>query len=227
MEEKTLNPKEAKLIEHLAFLSVKHSVYLSELYQALVSARRIGQSICGGLLVKYRGIVNRQAIFLLTKGTSVVGQFRVTEEFLLRKNISFESWLDTDKIRKQVAKENSVNDSTLIRDLRHGMKNVNVNAVVLEIQKPQLLHTQYGTIVSLTNVWIADETGKVKLCVWGERGSSLAVDNVVQIKAASVRVFRGERRLIVGRSGTFSMMQNSHAILETQPTTIAQNIVYA
>ncbi len=102
MEEKTLNHKEPSIIEHLAFLSVKYYVYLSELYQALVSARRIGKSICGDLTVDYRGNINDQAIFLITKANIVVVQFRVTEEFLFRKNISFESWLDTDKIRKQV-----------------------------------------------------------------------------------------------------------------------------
>ena len=39
-----LNYKEPIIIEHLAFLSVKQNVYLSELYRALVSARATGNS---------------------------------------------------------------------------------------------------------------------------------------------------------------------------------------
>src|SRR5450759_1632895 len=157
MEEKTLNHKEPIIIEHLAFLSVKYNVYLSELYRALVSARVIGKSICGDLTIKYRGIINDQAVFLITKINIVVVQFRVAEEFLLRKNISFENWLDTDKIRRQVTKQNLGFDLTLIQNLRRGMKKVNLKAEVLETKEPQLLHTQYGHRVMLTDVWIADE----------------------------------------------------------------------
>jgi replication factor A1 len=227
MEERTLNHKEPIIIEHLAFLSVKHSVCLSELYRALVSARGIGKSICGDLTVEYRGIINDHAVFLITKANKVVAQFPVAQEFLFRKNISFESWLDTDKIRKQVAKRNLAINSTLIHNLRHGMKKVNLKAEVLETQKPQLIHTQYGNSVMLTNAWISDETGKVKLCLWGEHAYSPVVGDIVQIKHASVRTFMGERQLSLGRIGTLSILQCNAARIEQQHRIISQNTVYA
>jgi len=49
------------------------------------------------------------------------------------------------------------------------MKKVDLRAEVLEIEKPQLIHTQYGKSVMLTNVWIGDETGKATLCLWVNR----------------------------------------------------------
>jgi hypothetical protein len=221
-----LNHKEPSIIEHLAFLSVKHHVYLSELYQALVSARETGKSACGDLTVKYRGIINDQPIFLITKGIIVVAQFRVAKEFLSRKNISFESWLDTDKIRKQVDRQNPAPESTLIQNLRHGMKKVSVRAEVLETQKPQLIHTQYGNNILLTNALIADETGKVKLCLWGEQANSLIVGDMVQITHASVKTFKGERQLSMGKSGTLSLLQSDAARIEQQTRIISQNTVY-
>ncbi len=227
MEEKTLNNKEPKIIEHLAFLSVKYSVYLSELYGALVSARGNGKSICGDLMVEYRGIINDQAVFLITKNNAVIVQFRVAEEFLFRKNISFENWLDTDKIHKQVAKQNGAHDLTLIQNLRHGMKKVNLQAEVLETQKPQLIHTQYGTSVMLTNAWITDETGKVKLALWGEQAHFPVVGDIVQIKHASVRTFKGEKQLNLGKFGTLNILQCNADRVEQQHKIIAQNTVYA
>ena len=227
MEERTMNYKEPNIIEHLAFFSVKYSVYLSELYQALVSAKEIGKSTCGDLTVKYRGMTNEKAIFLITKGNIVVVQFKVPEEFLFRKNIRFESWLNTDKIRKQVTKQNPTLDSTLIQNLRHGMKKVNVNAQVLETQKPQLIKTQYGNSVMLTNALIADETGRVKLCLWGEQTNSPVVGDMVQIKHASVRTFKGERQLSLGKLGILSILQSDAARIEQQTGIISQNIVYA
>jgi hypothetical protein len=207
LEEKTLNHKEPIIIEHLAFLSVKYNVYLSELYRALVSARVIGKSICGNLTIEFRGIINDQVIFLIKRVNIVVAQFRVADEFLLRKNISFERWLDTDKIRRQVSKQNSGLDFVSIQNLRLGMKKVNLKAEVLDTIEPQIVNTQYGNRVKITDVWIADETGKVKLCLWGEQLNLPIVGEMVQIKGASVRIFKGEKLLSLGRFGTLSILR--------------------
>ncbi len=203
-----MNHKKPIIIEHLAYISVKHHVYLSELYQALVSARESGKSTCETLTIKYRGNKTDQAIFLITKSNIVIAQFRVEEEFLLRKNISFESWLDTDKIRRQITKQNLRLDSMLIQNLRYGMKKVNLTAEVLETEKTHLIHTQYGNSVMLTGVWIGDETGKVKLSLWGEQANLPVIGDIVQIKHASVRTFRGEQLLSLGKFGSFSILRS-------------------
>jgi hypothetical protein len=198
-----LNNKQPVIIEHLAFLSVKHNVYLSELYNALVTAKETkGKCSCENLTVDCRGTSKGESIFLITKAGAVIMQFRVADDFLQRKNISFESWLNTDKVRRQVTKQNRGQDSTSIQSLRVGMKKVNLKAEVMEIKEPQMVNTQYGSRVKVTNVCVADETGRVNLCLWGEQAAVPAVGDVVQIKGASVRVFKGERFLSLGRSGT-------------------------
>jgi replication factor A1 len=204
---KTMNYKEPIIIEHLAFLSVKHNLYLSELYQALISARAIGKSTCGELTINHRGIINHQAVFLITKVNKVIMQFRVDEAFLLRKNISFESWLDTDKIRRQMSKQNLEVDLTFIQNLRRGMKKINLKAEVLMTAESKIVNTQYGSRVKVTDIWIADETGKVKLCLWGEQTSLPSVGDMVQIKGASVRTFKGDNLLSLGRYGSLTILQ--------------------
>ena len=203
-----MNYKKPTIIEHLAFLSVKHDVFISELYDALVSAKENEKSVCGELTVEYRGKAGEQSIFLITKAGQVIVQFRVDETFLQRKDICFENWMDTDKIRKQVARHNPEHHTMLIQNLRHGMNKVNIRAEVLELQKPQLVHTQYGNSVMLTNASIADETGKVKLCLWGDKINSVVVGDTVQITHASVRTFKGERQLSLGRVGTITVLHD-------------------
>jgi len=211
-----LNHKEPAIVEHLAFLSVKYRVYLAELYQAIVLARAKGKSVCEELSIEYRGKVGDAAIFLITKDSKVVAQFRVAEDFLSRENICFEGWMDTDKIRRQLSKQNVVfTHSTLIQDLRHGMKNVNLRAEILETQKPKLVQTQYGNSILLTNAVVSDETGRVKLCLWGEQSDLAVVGDIVQIKNARVRTFKGERQLSLGRSGTMSVLQDEAQKQET------------
>jgi len=205
-----LRHKKPILDELLAFLSVKYEVYLSELFGALVSARKTGKAKCRKLKIEYRGTIEGKAVFLITKANIVVTQFRAAEELLRRKNVIFESLLNTDKIRKQIAKKSkAIGLFTSIQDLRHGMKKVNLEAQVLEISKPLLVNTRYGNSATVSNAWIADETGKVKLCLWNDQSKFVSLGKFIQIKNASVSTYRGERQLRLGKTGTVRGLRSS------------------
>ena len=223
-----MNQKKSTIIEHLAFLSVKYGVQLSELFHALVTAREQGTDTCETLLVEYRGNVGQEEIFLITKGSDVIVQFRMDKECLLRKDVGMENWMDTDKIRRQLAKQIcGPNISTNIRDLRHGMKKVNVQAEVLETPKPSLVNTRYGNRAMITNAQISDETGKIKLCLWNEEAGFVAVGDIIQVKNASVSAFRGERQLCLGKNGTVNVLTNQNGRTKQQRETIVENAIYA
>jgi hypothetical protein len=221
-----LNHKEPKIIDHLAFISVKNNVYISELYQALVAAETTGKSKCQNLTVEYRGTKNNQPVFLITNSNAVVAQFSVDKEILLRQDISFDRWLDTDKIRKQVAKQKLCVNSMVIDNLRHGMKKVNLQAEVLAVEKPQLVHTQYGNNVMLTKALIADKSGQIKLSLWGDQ-AEFAVGNWVEIKHATVQTFKGERHLSLGKQGTFCILPNGVGGLAQEEEQASKNTVFA
>ena len=223
-----MNQKKPTIIEHLAFLSVKYSVQLSELFRALVAAREQGTATCENLTVEYRGNIRKEEIFLITKDRKVIVQFRIAQEILLQKDMRFESWMNTDKIRKQIAKNNcGPNISTMVQDLRHGMKKVNVEAEVLETPKPSVVYTRYGNTAMVTNAWIADETGKVKLCLWNEQAGYINIGDTIQIKNASVTAFKGERQLCLGKGGTISVLQSREARTKQDSEDIGKNTIYA
>jgi hypothetical protein len=216
-----LRQKKSTLGEHLALLSVKYSIYPTEVFQALISARNNNKAVCGNLTVEYRGKVKGETIFLIKKDTNVVAQFRVDEEFLLRKDNPFESWMNTDKIRKKIAKQNTESVFTSIHDLRAGMKRVNLKAEVLEIPKPAQVHTQFGNTVMVVNALVGDETGKIKLCLWEGQISSIAVADNIEIKNAQVCVFRGERQLRLGKNGVLNTRQSLAEGVKQQLATAA------
>jgi replication factor A1 len=223
-----LNQKKPTIIEHLAFLSVKYSVPLSELFHALVMARELGKSTCENLSVEHRGNIRQEEIFLITKDNKVVAQFRIAKEHLLRKDLCIDSWMNTDRIRKQLAKQAcGPNVSTMVQDLRHGMKKVNVEAEVLETPKPSLVRTQYGSRAMVTNAWIGDETGKVKLCLWNEQAKYITLGDTIQIKNASVTAFKGERQLCLGKTGTITVLANQAGRTKRQSEAIVENTIYA
>ena len=205
----TLRQKKSTLGEHLALVSVKYNVYPAEVFQALISAKEHGKSVCGDLSVECRGKVKCETIFLIKKEDSVVAQFRVDEEFLLRTDTSFENYMTTDKIRKKIAKQNTDTVFSMVQDLRTGMKRINVHAKVLEIPKPAQVHTQFGNTAMVVNALIGDETGTIKLCLWEGQINSIALSDNIEIKNAQVCLFRGEKQLRLGKNGVLSVVQQN------------------
>ncbi len=206
-----MRQKKSTLGEHLALLSVKYSVYPNEVFQALVAAKQTEKTTaCGNLTVEYRGKMKGETIFLITKDNDVVAQFRVEEEFLQRKDNPFESWMNTDKIRKKIAKHNTDAVYTQVRDLRAGMKRVNLKAHVQEVPKPAQVHTQFGNTVMVVNALVGDETGKVKLCLWEGQIGSINVGDTIEIKNGQVCVFRGEKQLRLGKNGSLCVLKSTH-----------------
>ena len=148
--------------------------------------------------------MKEETIFLITKDSNVVAQFRVEEEFLLRKDNPFESWMSTDKIKKKIAKQNTDSSWLQVKDLRQGMKRVNLKATVDEIPKPAQVHTQFGNTVLVVNAIIGDDTGKIKLCLWDTQIGQISVGETIELKNGQVCVFRGEKQLRLGKNGSLS-----------------------
>jgi hypothetical protein len=210
-----LRQKKSTLGEYIALLSVKHSIYPAEVFQALIRARNNEKAVCGNLTVVYRSKLKGETIFLIKKENSVVAQFRVNDEFLLRKDNPFESWMSTDKICKKIAKQNTESIYIVVHDLRAGMKRINVKAKVLEIPKPAQVHTQFGNTVRVVNALVGDETGKIKLCLWEGQINTVAVGDNIEIKNSHICVFRGEKQLRLGKKGVISTLQSPAEVLSS------------
>ena len=77
------------------------------------------------------------------------------------------------------------------------MKRVGLKGRVLAISRPKIVKTRYNDCVMFSTVTLKDETGTVKLTLWNGRVSSLSVNDIVEIKNASVRAYRGENQLVL------------------------------
>ena len=123
-----MKSKKPTLEDQLAFISAQHDVYPTELFSALVTSKDEGKKAVGDLTIEYRGNVNNQAIFLITKDGKVIAQFRVPEETLNRTDVSFDNSMDTGRVRKEIARQNPAPSHQKIEDLRVGMKKITIVA---------------------------------------------------------------------------------------------------
>jgi len=198
--------------EYLAFLSIKYEVDPDKLFYALISAGENRKSTCGNLSIKRRCELQDKTVLLITKGPKVVAQFPIPKKFLVEKTNPIRDFRKTNMLRRRLIKKNKTPPSIHIRDLRTGMKQVNLKAKVLEIARPTLVFTRFGNYASVANASIEDETGTIKLCLWNEQINSISVGDIVQIENARVSMFRGERQLRIGKNGKLSVMKDVNSI---------------
>jgi replication factor A1 len=116
------------------------------------------------------------------------------------------------KMKKKIAKQNTESIYTLVRDLRAGMKRVNLKADVIEIPKPAQVHTQFGNTVLVVNALIGDDTGKIKLCLWEGQIGQINVGDNIEVKNGQVCVFRGEKQLRLGKNGSLCVLKSARQV---------------
>jgi replication factor A1 len=203
-----MKPKKPTLEDQLAFIATQHEVYPTELFQALITAKEQSKPVfVSDLTVEYRGNVTSQAIFLITKDTKVVAQFRVPDETLARTDVSFDNSMDTSKVRKEIARQNPAPSHFKIENLRVGMKKINVTAEVLQTAEPAKVHTQFRDNAVVSNATIGDESGKILLCLWDQQINSVHTGDYIEIKNAHVAMFKGEKQLRLGKNGTITVLE--------------------
>ncbi len=205
-----MRKKTSSTSEYLAFLSAKYEVDPDRLFYALILAEEGKKSVCGDLSIERRGETRDKVMFLILTSSKVVAQLSVFKEFLLEKGHPIRDFMETDKIRRFLAKKARHSSVFAIRDLRSGMTQVCLKARVLEIPKPNLVYTRYGNYASVANALIADETGTIRLCLWNEQIRRISAGDTIQIENARASTFKGQRQLNIGKKGLLTSVDESN-----------------
>ncbi|MGP6219930.1 single-stranded DNA-binding protein [Caldiplasma sukawensis] len=100
---------------------------------------------------------------------------------------------------------------TKIKDLTPESRRVNVLAKVVEIGEPKEINTKFGETKSVTEVVIGDETGKIRLSLWGDQVNSVKHGATLNIDNGYISLVRGQMRLNVGKYGS---MKESEEVLD-------------
>ena len=193
--------------EYLFFLSLKYEVDFCTFFKGLVHAQKNQEVSCGKLLIQCRQKTRDHEVFLITSGYQVVAQVSIPKYFLTQPNQIEEP--KCARLFRKVLKRDAPENPQHIRDLRCGMKRINLKALVLDVPKAMLVFTRFGEYAHVSNALIADETGTIKVCLWNEKINAVSVDSVVQIENASVTKFRGETQLRLGKNGRLSVIENT------------------
>jgi replication factor A1 len=95
-----------------------------------------------------------------------------------------------------------------IKELRNGMRRVNVEAKVLEKSTPREVMSRYRDVVHrVATAIISDDTGQIKLTLWNDQIDQVNVNDNIKIENGYVTTFRGEIQLNVGRYGKLTVTE--------------------
>ena len=93
-----------------------------------------------------------------------------------------------------------------IKDLRNGMKRVNVEAKVVEKSNPREVTSRYkDETYKVADAVVADDTGSIKLTLWNEQIDQVNVNDTIKIENGYVTSFKGEIQLNVGKFGKLTV----------------------
>jgi len=202
---------DTKLLEYLTEISVRHGIDPNEFFDKFVEAWENRESTCKKLTIECRRRTRDFAIFLITTDYKVVAQFPIPE-YLLRENDPLKEFgYVLEHARRALMREREGSRATFLRikDLKVGMKRVNLRVRIVEISEPRWANTRFDDYVMFANAVLSDDTGTIKLTLWNGRIKMVSVDDVIQIENADVIVFRGEPQLRMRKSGRLRVLNKN------------------
>ncbi|KAI2797884.1 SOSS complex subunit B1 [Blomia tropicalis] len=85
-----------------------------------------------------------------------------------------------------------------IKDLKTGMKNLNMHVIVLEQVGNRHITKDNHEIRTYR---VADRTGSINLCIWDEAGLAVAPSDILRITRSYVASYKGCPTVYIGRGG--------------------------
>jgi len=95
-----------------------------------------------------------------------------------------------------------------IAELKPGMRRVDVNGKIMDMETPRDVQTKYGP-GQVATATLQDESGSIKVTLWNENISKVAVNDAIQVENGYVDSFRGELQLNVGRYGKIAKVESA------------------
>ncbi len=188
-------------LKSIVSLANYHNLDPKQLANAFLEALEKTNSTCKSLEISCRDITQKSPVFLIIKNEQVVWQSTIKRESI--KNPDIEVYIENLPIPFN-SKKKKHNIDQKIGNLKFGMKGISVKGKIIEVLPPKTVRTRFGTFADVANVLVADETGSVRLSLWNGQIDKFHMGDYVECSTCTVRRFRGELQLRLGRKGTVS-----------------------
>ena len=97
-----------------------------------------------------------------------------------------------------------MDEITKIKDLTPSSRRVNVVGKVVVLGEPKEIKTRFGEDKSVSEVVVADDTGKITLTLWDDQTKDIRDGENLKIDNGYISLLRGHMRLNVGKYGSMA-----------------------
>lgn len=94
-----------------------------------------------------------------------------------------------------------------IRDLRDGMRKVDVEGEITEVGEPRHVNLRDGGEARTATVVIKDSTGSIDLTLWDDKIDEVMVGFKVRISNAYTKSYRGKLSVDIGKYGKLEVLE--------------------
>ena len=88
-----------------------------------------------------------------------------------------------------------------ISELKAGMRNVSLTAKIDSVGQPRTVNLKSGGTNNVADAVISDESGTIKLSLWGDDINKVRPGDKVSIENGYINTFKGENSISIGKFG--------------------------
>jgi replication factor A1 len=93
-----------------------------------------------------------------------------------------------------------------ISELKAGMRNVSIIGRIESVGEPRTVNLRTGGTNTVADAIISDETGSIKLSLWGGDINKVQPGDKVSIENGYINTFKGENSISVGKFGNLKKL---------------------
>jgi replication factor A1 len=189
-------------------LAGKYAINPAALHNALIQAKDSKKAKCGPLSIQLREARNNTLCFMFSQNDRAVAQTTVSEYSLAKlRRIPPEI---EEALKERNRRPTTTDRRDLerhIADLQVGLRHVNLKARVIDKSEVRAVQSRDGLPLAVCSATLSDGTGKIRLPLWNSQIDSIAKNDTVIIREATVRYFMGEMQLSIPRkTGSISIV---------------------
>ena len=94
-----------------------------------------------------------------------------------------------------------------ISELKSDTQDVSLTAEVASMEDPREVNTKFGTRIELNVAMLKDETGEIKMTLWGDQAKGIETGKKVNVSGAFVKEYNGEKQLSLTRQGKIEVTE--------------------
>lgn len=93
-----------------------------------------------------------------------------------------------------------------INELKAGMRNLSVTGKIDSVGEPRTVNLKAGGTTTVADAIISDESGSMKLALWGDDVNKVQSGDRVSIENGYINTFKGENSISVGKFGKMTKL---------------------